>query len=223
MSTKRHSTWTLLNRWVASVPGLLGMAFFAGLTLGCAAQGLTASDTWLTDIGMSWAVWMNMGYVFVALAWQRWVGRDRLAWMCVAAAVYLYGWLLAYHLLFWSVETVPGWTVWAESRSWVVAVPVACVVLGFVGLGASRSGRLGDICLALPLAWSLAEAVGVISTGWASVLLLAVPSLAVASIPLVANWRRHWDPTVFIVTTLLCSAALIALLPHLVGYIDRLR
>lgn len=196
------------SRWTFGLPALLAATVLIGVGFGAAAQLLTSSGPALQALGMSTAPWVTVGFVFASIVARRWTGRDRAPWMCVLVALYLYGWLLAYHCLYALIENVPAATVWAESRLWVAAVAPACLALGYVAVGSLRSGVVGDVCLAAPLAWSLPEAVGAAYTGWSQALLMTAPLLLVAAAPLVITRDRRWNPTIIVITALLGEAAL---------------
>ena len=195
------------NRWTFGLPALLAATVLIGVGFGAVAQLFTSSGSALQALGMSTAPWVTVGFVLASIVARRWTGRDRALWMCVLVALYLYGWLLAYHCLYALIEDVPAATVWAESRLWVAAVAPACLALGYVAVGSLRSGVVGDVCLAAPLAWSLPEAVGAAYTGWSQVLLVTVPLLLAAAAPLITRDRR-WNPTIIVITALLGGAAL---------------
>jgi hypothetical protein len=195
------------------IPAVLAITAIVGVVVGAVAQLLTSASGAVSALGASTAIWVTIGFVLVAGVAKRWSGRDRLPWTCVVMAAYLYGWLLAYHAMYGLIKGPPVMTVWGESRLWVAAVAPACVGLGCLAVGSLRSGVAGDMCLAAPLAWSLPEAVRMISGGWSHGLLLAVPTLLVAAIPLAATRRRRWSPTVVTMTALLGGAALMVVIP----------
>lgn len=194
-------------------PALIATSAAVGGVAGCIAQLLASSGEAVSPLGASTAPWVVVGFVLALTAARRRTERDLVPRMCVVSATYLYGWLFAYHLLYWAIQGPPGMTVWAESRYWVAAVAPACVILGVLAVGSLRRDVIGDVCLGVPIALSLPEAVGAAQHGWSQVLLFALPTLLVAVTPLIVVRGRRWNPTVVFLTALLGGAALTFVMP----------
>lgn len=195
------------------LPALIATSAAVGGVAGCIAQLLASSDEAVAPLGASTAPWVVVGFVLTHMAARRWTDRDLVPRMCVVSATYLYGWLFAYHLLYWAIQGSPGMTVWAESRYWVAAVAPACVIIGWLAVGSLRRDVIGDVCLGAPIAWSLPEAAAAAQDGWSQVLLFMLPTLLIAVTPLIVARGRRWDPTVVVLTALPGAAALTFVLP----------
>ncbi len=178
----------------------LAIAIVAGLPAGATAQllGYAGGAPWYLGAGM--AFWVTLGFLVTRRTAQVWAGRDRTAWACVVMAAYLFTWLLAYHVLYALLEHAPAVVVWDETRLWVAAVAPACAVLGVAATLSLRQGLAGDVCMALPLGWSLPEVVLAVQHGWSSALVAGLPTLLAGMAPLyVARTRRRRWSTVIVV------------------------
>lgn len=219
MSPDRVARPALATGRTCGLLAFLALASLVGVAAGVVAQLLVTTGGAISSFGAATAPWVAIGFIYILQAARRWSGRDRPPWMCVVAAAYLFGWLVAYHVLYGALERPPVATVWAESRLWVAAVAPACVTLGCLAVGSLRPGTLGDACLAAPLAWSLPESVAAVHSSVAQVVLFTVPTLLIAVIPL-ATARRRWSPTTVTITALLGGAALAVVLPSITRVVN---
>lgn len=214
--TKTSSETAAGNR--ISVWLLVGGIACAGALVGLVAQILRqhkeANDAFMA-LGASTAVWVTIGFLLVRWAARKWPYRDRAAWASVAAAAYLFAWLIAYHTLFGIREHLDFAQVWPQIRYWLAAVAPACLAMGFIATESLRKDLLGDICLALPLGWSISEIYSNARLGSAHIAVVSIPTLFVASLPLLALRRRKWSPLVVVVTVLVIGVPLHFLFPHL--------
>jgi len=177
----------------------VAQAAVAGLAMGAVAQLCSQGGEAARELGASTAVWVTVGFVLTWLTARAWTGRDRAAWACVIAAGYLFAWLLAYHALFAILDHVPNSAVWGEAQRFVAAVAPACLILGLVATASLRDSIVGDICLAVPLGWSLPEVVLAARDGWTYALVVGVPTLLAGLAPLLlARDRRGRVSTVVI-------------------------
>jgi len=124
-------------------------------------------------------------------------------------AAYLLAWLLSYHGLFALRESVGLFAGWREALPWLVLAPPVCPVLGFVAALSHKSGILGDVCLALPIAWSLPEVIDSLAQGRSysaivDIPTVDIPTVALALLPLVTVGRHD----VSLVTVVFASAML---------------
>ena len=192
-------------------------AVFAMTALGALAGALAQTlrgqySNAESALGGATAIWVTLGYLAVRLFAARWRYRDRLAWTCVLSACYLFAWLTVYHLLFglhWSLSSAQ---VWSQARYWTAAVAPACLVLGSVAVYSLRRGVLGDICLALPLGWSLPEVVARAGSGAAYLEIISVPTLLVAIVPLLGRRKRRWSVLTVALTVVAAGIATYGLL-----------
>lgn len=206
------------KRPTRTAPRTLTHVTVIGLAVGALAQMLTISESRgaVAALGASTAAWVTIAFLLAVRTARSWSDRDRWAWTSVVTAAYFYCWLIAYHLLSAAIEGVPPWMVWAEARVWVVAVAPACALLSLLAIGSLRTGRLGDMCLAAPLAWSIPEVVQAAYDGWSFVVLITIPTLLAAVMPLHMVRGRRPRPLVVTLTAALGGAAFTALRPLLV-------
>jgi hypothetical protein len=198
----RFSAWILV----------VGMACAGGL-MGFLAETLRAgSEAALSTLGGATAIWITIGFMLAQQIARVWPVRDRIAWISVVSAAYLFAWLIAYHTLFGILEKLSFAQVWPEARYWIAAVAPACLALGFVVVSSLRDDWLGDACLALPLGWSLPEVYLNVRSGASYIALVSIPTLLVALVPLAAARKRRWRPLVVVVVALLASGAIVYVL-----------
>jgi hypothetical protein len=88
-------------------------------------------------------------------------------------------------------------------------------VLGFIATESLRKDLLGDICLALPLGWSLSEIYSSARVGGDHIAVVSIPTLLVASFPLLALRRRWWSLLIVIGVVLVVGIPFHILYPHL--------
>jgi len=100
-------------------------------------------------------------------------------------------------------------------RYWLAAVAPACLVLGYIATESLRKDLLGDICLALPLGWSLSEIYSNARLDAAHIAVVSIPTFLVASLPLLALRRRRWSLLIVAVAVLVIGVPFHLLFPHL--------
>ena len=185
-----------------------GMACAGSLT-GFAAETLRAGNSEaLSTLGGATAIWVTIGFVLVQQAALAWPERDRIGWISVLAAAYLFAWLITYHATFALDDKLAFAQVWPEERYWIAAVAPACLIVGFVAGKSLSDGPLGNACLVLPLGWSLPEVYLSARDGTSYIAAVSIPTLIVALIPIVRGRKRRWN---FVVAgaALLVSAAIV--------------
>jgi hypothetical protein len=195
----------------------LVVAFMAcvGALIGLIAQLLRQHPGAAMTLGAGTAVWVTIGFLLVLWTTRSWEGNDGVAWASVAAAAYLYGWLIAYHILFGVRENLTFAQVWPQLRYWLAAVAPACVAIGFVANRCRRQGWLGDVCLGLPLGWSLPDVFSSARQGTSYVLIVALPTLLSGMIPLVVARGRKWNFALTAVAVLVATVVFHFLHPYL--------
>ena len=189
----------------------------AGALTGLIAQYLrqdNGADGALMTLGGGMAIWVAIGFLLARRTAGARPARDRIAWVSVTAAAYLFAWLIAYHALLGAREHLGFAQVWPQMRYWLVAVAPACLALGFIATESLRKDVLGDICLALPLGWSLPEIYSNARLGGAHIAVVSIPTLLVASLPLLALRRRWWSLPVVVVTVLVIGVPFHLLFPQ---------
>ena len=190
----------------------------AGALVGLIAQILRqlngANDAFMA-LGGSTAIWVAIGFLLVRQTASALPARDRIAWVSVTAAAYLFAWLIAYNTLFGIREHLEFTQVWPQMRYWLAAVAPLCVAIGFIATESRRKNLLGDICLALPLGWSLSEIYSNARLDAAHIAVVSIPTFLVASLPLLALRRRRWSLLIVAVAVLVIGVPFHLLFPHL--------
>jgi hypothetical protein len=190
----------------------------AGALVGLIAQILRqlngANDAFMA-LGGSTAIWVAIGFLLVRQTASALPARDWIAWVSVTAAAYLFAWLIAYNTLFGIRERLDFAQVWPQMRYWLAAVAPLCVAIGFIATESRHKDLLGDICLALPLGWSLSEIYSNARLGTAHIAVVSIPTLLVASLPLLALRRRKWSLLIVAVAVLAIGVPFHLLFPHL--------
>lgn len=207
------------SRYRISAPIVVCLS--AGLVVGLIAKLLgEAGNQALGSLGTGMAIWLGIGFIMVSELTRKWQVANGLWWTCALVATYLYAWLLAYHLTYLLLDSAPGWTVWGESRLWVAAVAPSCVVLGILATCSLKTGHLAEVCLAIPIAWSLPEVVSAVHHGWSYALIVGAPTLAVAVVPLFRARLRVRHPVTIVATAMLGGALLVLFLSDITRYLD---
>jgi len=215
--TTQTQTQTIERRqmplWLA-IAGLGCAGALTGLIAQYLRQKPGANDAFMA-LGGSTAIWVSIGFVLARQIASARPARDRIAWVSVAAA-YLFAWLIAYHALLGHRDRLDFAQVWPQMRYWLAAVAPACLVLGYIATESLRKDLLGDICLALPLGWSLSEIYSSFRVGGSHIAVVSLPTLLVASLPLLALRRRpKWSLLVTVVTVLAIGLPFHLLYPQL--------
>jgi hypothetical protein len=140
----------------------------------------------IARVGGGVAAWITLAF---------WTARrsERALIAVVASAAYLLFWLPAFYTTDAIQQGVPVSTMWTLARPWVLLLGPASVFVGVAAWRSRREGTVGDAALALPVTWSLAEALlGASRTTSASAWLLeASLLLGLASTLVVSGWRRR--------------------------------
>lgn len=216
--TTQAQTQTIERRPLSIWLAIVGLGC-AGAITGLIAQHLRqkiGADEAFMALGGSTAIWVSIGFLLARQTASTRPARDRVAWVSVAAAAYLFAWLIAYHMLLGHRDHLDFAQVWPQMRYWVAAVAPACLVLGYIATESLRKDLLGDICLALPLGWSLSEIYSSARVGGSHIAVVSLPTLLVASLPLLALRRRpKWSLLVVAVTVLLVGVPFHLLYPQL--------
>ena len=199
--------------WLA-IAGTACAGALIGLVAQLLRQSYGAHDAFM-DLGRSTAVWVTIGFLTARWIARASPARDRIAWVSVVVAAYLFAWLITYHTLFGFREHLEFAHVWPQMRYWLAAVAPACIAIGFIATESLRRDWLGDICLALPLGWSLSEIYSGARLGGAHIAVVTLPTLLVASLPLLALRRRKRSLLVVAVTVLAIGVPFYLLFPHL--------
>jgi hypothetical protein len=215
--TTQAQTGTLERRQLSIWLAIAGLGC-AGVLTGLIAQYLRqktgAGDAFMA-LGGSTAIWVSIGFVLARQTAAVRPARDRIAWVSVAAAAYLFAWLIAYHSLLGIRDHLDLAQVWPQMRYWLVAVAPACLALGFIATESLRKDLLGDICLALPFGWSLPEIYSSVRVGGSHIPVVSIPTLLVASLPLLALRRRWWSVAIVVATVLVVGVPFHLLYPYL--------
>jgi len=164
---------TLDPRLVACAAGAVSGTLASVLRLGPSAIGGLAGGI---------AVWATIDFLVARTA------RSRSHAMAVGV-IYLAVWLVSYYAAQRVLVAGTSTRVLGAAVPWLVLlVPGGCL-LGLVAEESTRPGRLGDVCLVLPLGWSVPEALREVRLGPAFVA-EAIVTMLVAAVPLVLERRR---------------------------------
>jgi len=199
-----------LSVWLF-VAGMAGAGALVGLLAQVLRQNTKTFSGAFMDLGASTAIWLTIGFLLARWIAQTRPPRDRIAWISVVLAAYLFAWLIAYHTLWGIREQLDFAQVWPQMRFWIAAVAPVCVALGLVAVFSLRKDWLGDACLIVPIGWSLRDAYFYGHQGVSEIVVVAIPTLLAALIPAATARRRRWRPLV-VAATLLLSGAVFYLL-----------
>jgi hypothetical protein len=173
-STVRKATEIIATLHSSVHPWVI--ASLTGALLGVLAQFLRQVPGALMSLGASTAPWVMVGFILAASASRGARTLRKAIFVSTGTVVaYLLAWLVLYHLLFVLRESVPLAAGWREAVPWLVTAVPACPILGAVAALSHKPGRLGDTCLAAPIAWSLPEALGSLGQGWSGVAAIVIP------------------------------------------------
>ena len=169
---------------------LVGIAT-AGVLLGSAAQLLRQIYGPLMTLGAATAPWLTIGFLLTLWAMRTRTSSMRTATTPSRAAglgaalmiAYLFAWVLAYHSMFAVRESAGFVAAWREAAPWILIAVPASVLLGIASETAYGSTTGSAVALALPIAWSLPEILGVVSRGPAHAIVVAVPTMVLALSP----------------------------------------
>jgi hypothetical protein len=188
------------------------VAVLAGLLFGVIAQLLRQVDGSLMELGAATAPWVTLGFAIAVWATRRNRSlRDGSMVGATAMAAYLFTWIVSFHVLYAVRESVGLAAGWREAAPWLVLGVPACLVLGLLAACSHRRGILGDVCLASPIAWSLPEVVEGVEQGWPGGAVLAVPTAALALLPLVVTGRRDVRLVTFVLAAVVLGGLALAL------------
>ena len=201
----------------ASAALILALVALAGLILGITAQLLRQVTGPLMALGAATAPWLTIGFLLAVWA-TRWSTSPRRASVfgIGTMVVYLVVWLLSYHLTFAIRESVAMAAAWRETAPFLVLAGPTSMIAGLAAAAAHKRDFAGDLCLALPIAWSTPEVVTYPTEGWTYAVFVAIPTALVALLPLMAvSLLRDVRPLRVLLAC--CSFALagLALLPLL--------
>lgn len=195
------------HRWV--------YASLAGVILGVLAQFIRQVPGALMSLGASIAPWVMVGFL-LAFSASRGTRTPSKAILVATGtvAVYLLTWLVSYHLLFVLHESVSLAAGWRQAAPWLVAAVPASPILGTIAALSHKRGILGDVCLAVPIAWSLPESLKSLTEGWlvGTAIMTPVALFAAMLIHMAINERRVRAITL-LATVVTVGALGIALFP----------
>lgn len=178
-----HSGTARLAVPPATSVGLWVNALLTGIILGVLAQFLRQVPGPFMYLGASTAPWVMVGFLLAVSASR---GACTLRKAILAAtgtvAAYLLAWLVSYHFLFVLRESVPFAAGWRQTAPWLVVAIPASPILGFIAALSHKRGLLGDVCLAVPIAGSLPEALKILKEGWLFGAAIVIPVAVFAAL-----------------------------------------
>ena len=194
---------------------VLAPVALAGAVLGILAQLLRQVPGPLMALGGATAPWVTVGFL-LALWVTRRTTSHAIGLPIATLAAYLVMWLLSYHLTFAIREAITIPEAWREAAPWMLLTAPASVIFGIATATAHRRDIPGDLCLALPIAWSTPEVIAYSREGWTFAVLVAAPTAVLAFLPLISMSRRR-DVRPLRVLVACCAFALagVMLLPLL--------
>jgi hypothetical protein len=200
--------------------GILAGAFLAGLLSGITAQFLRQIVGPLMVVGAGIAPWVTIGFVLAVWATRRSRSlRNASVLGAETMGAYLLAWLISYHGLFAFRESVGLFAAWREALPWLVVAGPLCLVLGLVATLSHRSGSLGDVCLALPIAWSLPEIIDSLSRGWSYSAIVAIAIGALAVLPVVSAGRRDVSLVTVVLASVMLGGAAFVMVPIVLSHV----
>jgi hypothetical protein len=168
----------------------LALVPLAGVLLGVLAQLLRQVEGSAMALGGATAPWLTIGFLIAVLASrQRDSFRAASGHGVATAAVYLLTWLASYHATFAIRESVTQAAAWREAAPWLLLAGPVSAALGVAAAVTHKEGALGDLCLALPVAWSMPEVLLFLWQGWVHVIVVALPTVILAFSPFLAVGR----------------------------------
>jgi hypothetical protein len=165
-------------------------------------------------LGGATAPWLTVGFLIAVWGTRHTLStRDARIRGIATLAIYLIAWLVAYHATFSVRELIKVSDAWREATPWLVLTGPVAIVLGVVAAHSHRNGIVGDICLALPMAWSMPEILGLSRQGWSYAVVVALPTAALALIPLITTRKRDMRLARIVAAFVFCALAGLALVP----------
>jgi hypothetical protein len=193
---------------------ILAIAGLVGLALGVNAQLLRQINGPLMALGGATAPWLTVGFLLAIWATRPTASVRHAARIGIATfAVYLVVWLISYHLTFSIRELIKISDAWREAAPWLLLAGPVSVVLGLAAAATHKNSALGDLCLGLPVAWSMPEITLYVREGWSLVIVVALPTVIVALSPLLVVGRRDVKLLRVVVASGLFGVAGLAFLP----------
>lgn len=182
----------------AADPRLVACA--AGVVSGTLASVLRLGPGAIGGLAGGIAVWATIDFLVARTA------RTRSRAMA-AGVIYLALWLASYYVAQRVLVSGTSTRVLGAAVPWLVLlIPGGCL-LGLVAEASTQRDRIGDVCLVLPLAWSVPEALREVRQGPAFVA-EAVVTILIAAVPLVLERRRSVDPITAVAGFAVCAVAL---------------
>ena len=135
--------------------------------------------------------------------------------------LYLSGWLLSYHSVFALRESVTAADAWREVAPFALLAIPTTVMLGAAAAALNTSTIWRDLSLALPMDWSLPEIVTTASEGWANGAAVALPTGALALLPVLLVRPTRRTLVRVAIAAILFGAIGLVLLPVLRSYIHQ--
>lgn len=183
-----------LDRPTPSAPNarILALVALAGVVLGIAAQLLRQVSGPLMALGGATAPWLTVGFLLALWVTRRTTSFRHESGLGIATlAVYLVMWVLSYHLTFSIRESISIADAWREAIPWMLLTGPASAILGGAAAAAHKRDFLGDVSLALPIAWSTPEVIAYSAEGWTYAVLVATPITVLALVTPIAVGRSR--------------------------------
>jgi hypothetical protein len=206
-----------------SLPVLLFLVLVIGACCGVLAQLIRQINGPLMTLGASTAPWITVGFLLAAFVSNKGKTPARSIIIgIVTTYFYLVMWLFFYHLLFILQENLLIEDGLWEAVPWLILALPVCPILGIIAAMVNKSGMIGDICLAIPIIWSLPEALigigtlkdGFIYGGWLNGFVIAIPvAILVTLLIRTTIAERRVNTATLLVTVVLLGILVVGLYP----------
>lgn len=184
-------------------------AIAVGVALGLIAQVLRQVPGQTMQFGAATAPWLSIGFALAV-----WAVRLRAPGRVLIG--YLMAWLVAYHLLFALGQSVALSAAFREALPWLILALPVCLVLARVATLATASGAIADLCLAVPIAWSVPETLENVQRGD---IVVAAAIALLAFLPLAASQRRDIRLLTFVIGAVILGGLAVLVGPVVRGQI----
>lgn len=144
-------------------------------------------------LGASTAPWVFVGFLF-SYSTSRGVNTLRKTILIATGSIltYLVAWIVSYYLLFVVRESVTLVDGWNNAAPWLFITIPASLIIGTIAALSHKRGLLGDVSIAIPLAWSIPEILDSLREGLMDGIffIITVSILALLLIKIVINERQ---------------------------------
>lgn len=171
-------------------PQVVVVSLLLGSVLGVFAKLLGSISGPPALLGAGVAAWVTSGFLLSRRAARGRPLIEGAVWGASTMGSFLGAWLLAYCIVFGAQQSAGFGAAWLNERVFFILSPPASGLLGLIASASWRHGWIGDMGVVAPLAWSLPEAGFAAMQGLPYALLVGVPILTIACLPLLRDPKR---------------------------------